>query len=145
MSASHESHFRPTTAQVSHQSSARGDKSNFASVNHGKPATPAISRVNAREANQQARIGNGVKSGQLTPHETKNLEKREGHINQEVRNDRQANGGRLTPQERQQVNHQQNNASRAIYEDKHNAKTDRPAAPAAAKEAKGKSNEHPHQ
>ncbi len=114
-------------------------------MNHGKPATPAISRVNAREANQQARIGNGVKSGQLTPHETKNLEKREGHINQEVRNDRQANGGRLTPQERQQVNHQQNNASRAIYEDKHNAKTDRPAAPAAAKEAKGKSNEHPHQ
>src|SRR5258708_7083497 len=87
---SRESHFRPTTAQVSHQSSARGDKSNFASVNHGKPATPTMSKVNAREANQQARIGNAVKPGQLTPHETKNLEKREGRINQEVQNDRMA-------------------------------------------------------
>jgi hypothetical protein len=142
MAASRESHFRPTTTQVSHQNFARSDKSSFASVNHGRPATPAMSKVNAREANQQARIANGAKSGQLTPHETKNLEKREGHINQEVRNDRQANGGRLTPQERQQVNHQQNNASRAIYNDKHNGKTDRPAP--APKGEKPQGGERPH-
>jgi hypothetical protein len=101
-----------------------------------------MSKVNAREASQQARIAKGAKSGQLTPGETKNLEKRQGHINQEVRNDRQANGGRLTPAERQQVNHQQNNASKAIYNDKHNAKTDRPAP--GPKEAKSQGSEHPH-
>jgi hypothetical protein len=142
MAAGRESHFRPTTTQVSHQNFARNDKSNFASVNHGRPATPAMSRVNAREGNQQARIANGAKSGQLTPRETKSLEKREGHINQEVRNDRKADGGRLTPGERQQVNHQQNNASRAIYNDKHNAKTDRPAP--APKGEKSHGGEHPH-
>ncbi len=142
MAANRESHFRPTTAQVSHQNFARSDKSNFASVNHGRPATPAMSRVNAREGNQQAGIANGVKSGQLTPHETRNLEKREGHINQEVRNDRKANGGRLTPEEHQQVNRQQNNASRAIYNDKHNGRTEHPGP--GPKGEKGQGSERPH-
>jgi hypothetical protein len=143
MAANRESHFRPTVAQVSHQNFARADRSNFASVNHGRPATPAMSRVNSRESNQQARIANGVKSGQLTPRETKNLEKREGHINREVHDDRRANGGRLTPQERQQVNHQQDNASRAIYNDKHNARTDRPASAPRAEKPRGGERPHP--
>jgi hypothetical protein len=143
MAANRESHFRPTVAQVSHQNFARADRSNFASVNHGRPATAAMSRVNSRESNQQARIANGVKSGQLTPRETKNLEKREGHINREVHDDRRANGGRLTPQERQQVNHQQDNASRAIYNDKHNARTDRPASAPRAEKPRGGERPHP--
>ena len=142
MAVSRESHIQPTREQVSHQSLARSDRSNFASVNHGKPANPAMSRVNARERNQQTRVGNGVKSGQLTPRETKNLETRQSHINQEVRNDRNANGGRLTPAERQQVNHQQNNASKAIYNDKHNGRTDRPAA--GPKGEKPQGSERPH-
>jgi hypothetical protein len=53
-----------------------------------------------------------------------------------VRKDRQANGGKLTPAERQQVNHQQNNVSKDIHNDKHNAKTDRPATKEGG--------EHPH-
>jgi len=142
MTASRERHFQPTGSQLSHEKFARSDRSNFASVNHGKPATPAMGRVNARESHQQERIGNGVKSGQMTPGETKKLEKREGHINQEVRDDRKANGGRLTPQEHQQVNHQQNNASRTIYNDKHNGRTDRPAP--APKGEKSQGSEHPH-
>jgi WXXGXW repeat (2 copies) len=125
--ASHESHIQPTSAQLSHQHMASTNRANFASENHGRPATPAMSRVNAREGNQQARIAQGVKSGQLTPRETGHLENKEAHINNEVHNDRAANGGKLTPQERQQVNHQQNNASKQIYNDKHNARTDKPA------------------
>jgi hypothetical protein len=136
MAASHESHIQPTTAQVSHQHFARSDRSNLASVNNGRPSTPAMSKVNAREANQQERIGNGVKSGQLTPGETRNLENKEVHINKEVRDDRQANGGKLTPAERQQVNHQQNNVSKEIHNDKHNARTDRPVTKEGG--------EHPH-
>jgi hypothetical protein len=124
ISASHESHIQATRMQTSHEHLAASDRGNFASENHGRPATAAMSRANTREANQQGRIANGVKSGQLTPRETSHLENREANINREVRNDRAANGGKLTTQERAQVNHQQNNTSKQIYNDKHNAKTD---------------------
>jgi len=126
ISASHESHIQATRMQTSHEHLAVSNRANFASENHGRPATAAMSRVNTREANQQGRIANGVKSGQLTPRETSHLENREANINHEVRNDRAANGGKLTSQERAQVNHQQNNTSKQIYNDKHNAKTDHP-------------------
>src|ERR1700751_4887012 len=126
ISASRESHIQATRMQTSHEHLAASNRANFASENHGRPATADMSRVNTREANQQGRIANGVKSGQLTPRETGHLENREANINREVRNDRAANGGKLTSQERAQVNHQQNNTSKQIYNDKHNAKTDRP-------------------
>ncbi len=122
----HESHYQPTSQQLQHQTYARSNRANFASENHGRPANPAISRVGAREANQQGRVGQGVRSGQLTPNETRSIERREGNINREVHNDRAANGGKLTPQERAHVNEQQNRTSRQIYDDKHNARTDRP-------------------
>jgi hypothetical protein len=145
MSASRESHIRPTAAQASHEHLASANRGNFASENHGKPATAAISRVNTREANQQARIAKGVSSGQLTPRETSHLESRESNINHEVHNDRAANGGKLTQQERAQVNHQQNNASKQIYDDKHNTKTDHAAQQhnAVVKSDHAQS-EHPH-
>ena len=79
-----------------------------------------MSRVGQRAENQQDRIANGVRSGQMTPRETRNVEGREANINRQVRQDRQANGGRLNQQERQQINQRQNNVSRSIYNDKHN-------------------------
>ena len=135
MAAARESHVQATSMQVSHEHTASLNRANFASENHGHPATPVMSRVNAREANQQARIGQGVRSGQLTPGETSHLENKEAGINREVHNDRAANGGHLTQQERAQVNHQQNAVSRDINRDKHNARTDRPVQ---------ERNEHPH-
>ena len=80
-------------------------------------------RVQRRQESQQARIAQGVGSGQLTAGETGNLEHREARLNREVRNDRKANGGTLTAQERRQVNRQQNHVSRNIYRDKHNEAT----------------------
>lgn len=74
--------------------------------------------------NQQQRIAQGVKSGQLTPRETANLEGRERNINREVRADRSANGGHLTAGERAQVGAQHANLSQKIYADKHNAQQD---------------------
>lgn len=74
--------------------------------------------------NQQQRIGQGVKSGQLTPRETSNLENKERAVNGEVRADRRANGGKLTGAERTQVNAQHQNLSKQIYADKHNAAKD---------------------
>jgi hypothetical protein len=83
---------------------------------------PPPGTIHARKENQQDRIAQGVKSGQLTAGETAHLEKREARINREVHNERVANGGKLTPAERRQVNRQQNRTSRAIYRDKHNAR-----------------------
>ena len=81
------------------------------------------SEVGKRQENQQDRIAQGIKSGQLTPKETAHLEGRESAINHEVKNDRAANGGHLTPAEHRQVNRQQNRTSNAIYRKKHNGRT----------------------
>ena len=80
------------------------------------------SEVGQRERNQQERIAQGVKSGQLTASETSNLERREAATNKEVHNDRAANGETLTAAERRQVNRQENRTSRAIYRKKHNTR-----------------------
>jgi len=80
-------------------------------------------KIQDRKENQQDRIAQGVKSGQLTAHETGNLENKEANLNQETRDDRQANGGKLTSGEKQQINRQQNNLSKQIYDDKHNGQT----------------------
>jgi hypothetical protein len=85
------------------------------------PAMAAQNKVDARRDNQQARIAQGVKSGQLSANETAHLETKEHKLNQEIHTDRTANGGKLTPQERTQVNGQQNKLSNQIYTDKHNA------------------------
>src|SRR5690349_12584403 len=76
--------------------------------------------VGQRKENQQDRIAQGVKSGQLTAGETANLETKEAAINGETRADRAANGGKLTAAEKAQVNRQQNQLSKQIYQDKHN-------------------------
>ncbi len=89
-------------------------------------ATPAAKpkpTVAQRKENQQDRIAQGVKSGQLTAGETANLETKEAAINGETKADRAANGGKLTAAEKKQINGQQNQVSKQIYKDKHNANT----------------------
>ena len=44
MAAEREHHFEATSMQETHERSAGMDRNNFASVNHGRPATAAISR-----------------------------------------------------------------------------------------------------
>ena len=78
--------------------------------------------VDRREENQQDRIAQGVKSGQLTPGETAHLEKQEQRIDNQVKAERAANGGHLTAAERRQVNREENRESRRIYAAKHNAR-----------------------
>lgn len=98
--------------QLSHQ--IYDDKHNAAT----QPAQPK-SEVGQRAENQQDRIANGVKDGQLSANQAAHLEANESRINKEVANDRAANGGKLTSQERQQVNRQQNRMSRQIHNDRH--------------------------
>lgn len=78
-------------------------------------------KIAQRKENQQARIAQGVKSGQLTAGETANLEKKEAGLNKEIRTERKANGLSLTNNEKKQVNRQQNKIGKKIYDEKHNA------------------------
>ena len=82
-------------------------------------ALAQTSEVGQRAENQQDRIAQGVKSGELTAGETANLEKKESAINQEVHTDRTLNGGKLTAGEKKVINQQQNVASNKIYKAKH--------------------------
>jgi hypothetical protein len=93
------------------------DKHNANTAQYGN------NKVGQRRENQQDRIANGIKSGQLTAGETAKLENQQKGINQQVAADRAANGGKLTPGEKAQVNHEQNRASKNIYNKKHNART----------------------
>jgi hypothetical protein len=155
MRAENERHFEPTHNQLEHQNFAAQDRAQLASVNHGRPATMASANVNeyhqvaqerartqpisaadrsagrghnpnTREANQDQRIANGLRSGEMTSGEAARADRTQSHIDQQVHNDREANGGKLTGQERQQVNAEQNRASRQIYNENHNADTVKP-------------------
>jgi hypothetical protein len=86
------------------------------------PAAYAQQTINERKENQQDRIAQGVKSGELTPRETANLETKEAGLNKEEHNMRAADNGHLTAADRTKINHQQNNLSRQIYDKKHNAR-----------------------
>ncbi len=155
MQAANEHHFEATADQVQHEHFAAQDRAQLASVNQGRPVTMASANVNAyhqvaqqhaqsqpisaadrsvgrnynpntREANQDQRIANGLRSGQMTSGEAARAEQTQSNIDQQVHNDREANGGKLTGAERQQINGEQNAASRQIYDEKHNANTVKP-------------------
>ena len=89
-------------------------------------ATPTPGRndhnINQRKADQQGRIAQGDRSGQLTNGETRHLEKQEHGINKEEHGMRAQDNGHLTKQDRQTLHKQQNQESRRIYRDKHNDK-----------------------
>ena len=87
------------------------------------PGHPRVNQVNTREQNQQNRIANGVKSGQLTPGETSRLENKEARIQRQEKRDMAKNNGHLTKVEQAKLNREQNKVSRQIYSDKHNSKT----------------------
>ncbi len=82
------------------------------------PGHPRVNEVNAREENQQQRIGNGVKNGTLTPQQTSNLEKREAHVQNREQKDMAKNNGHLTKAEQNGINRQQNRISKSIAKDK---------------------------
>ena len=78
--------------------------------------------INHRKDNQQNRIAQGVRTGQLTPRETAHLERRETSINREEHRMRRADNGRLTRADRAALTRRQNRVSRSIYRDKHNVR-----------------------
>lgn len=84
-------------------------------------AHAATPRVNQRQANQHARIQQGVRSGELTRGETARLRAGQRHVNRVER--RVKADGVVTRGERARLNHAQNVQSRNIARLKHNART----------------------
>lgn len=76
--------------------------------------------VNARQARQQQRIGEGVENGSLTAGEAAKLEKKETQLNKEEARFRKS-GGQLTPAEKAKLEKQENKLSKDVYQQKHDA------------------------
>jgi hypothetical protein len=83
-------------------------------------ATP---RVDRREANQQQRIDQGVKSGQLTPREAARLDKGQARVDR-METKAKADGV-VTKKERARLQRAENKQSRRIASEKHDRQRDR--------------------
>ena len=90
------------------------DKHNANTAHYGN------NEVGQRRENQQDRIAQGIRSGQMAAGEAARTENREQNISRSISADRAANGGKLTAQERRNINRRQNSTSRQIYRQKHN-------------------------
>src|SRR5436853_177211 len=77
-----------------------------------------------RDVNQQERIEQGLKSGQLTTREAARLEREEARVERDQA--RALRDGKLTPAEKARLAREQNKVSRDIYREKHDAQTGNP-------------------
>jgi len=77
--------------------------------------------INARQTREHARIAEGVKSGELTHAEAKDLRQGQRQIRREERAAKA--DGKLTADERQSLRHDLNEQSREIKQQKHDDQT----------------------
>jgi hypothetical protein len=77
-----------------------------------------------RDVNQQERIEQGLKSGQLSTREAGQLEREQQHVDKMEAHD--LRNGSISPAEQARLNAAENKASRDIYADKHNGVTGNP-------------------
>jgi hypothetical protein len=86
------------------------------------PANAASTpRLDKREAQQQARIDQGVASGQLNAKETNRLDKREAKLNADEAAAKA--DGKVTHAERRKLEREANRDSKAIHRQKHDKQT----------------------
>lgn len=89
---------------------------------HHRPRDPG---VNQRQHNQEHRIKQGVRSGQLTKDEVRDLRSEQREIRQEERAYKA--DGKLTKEERKDLHQDMNDLSKDIYQEKHDGEV-RPKA-----------------
>ena len=82
---------------------------------------PRSHNINHEQYNQQQRIQQGNRSGQLTPNESRYLKSQEHSLQQEKR--QYKSDGSLSPQERQNLHQDLNTLSKEIYRQKHDAQS----------------------
>ena len=76
---------------------------------------PRRSEVNHRLNNQDRRIHNKVKNGDMSRHQAHNLHRRDHQIRKEERRMASRHGGHITKHEQNRLNRQENHASRKIH------------------------------
>ena len=112
---------RIEAAQNKTSKSIAADKHN---AKLGNPASKSSQRMQAdvqRNVNQQARIEQGVKSGQLSNKEVASLERGQAHVNRAEAN--AAANGHVGAVEQANVQGKENAQSARVYNKKHNATT----------------------
>ena len=83
--------------------------------------TTSTPRIDQRQANQQQRIDQGVKSGQLNQKEAARLEKGQARV-QKMESKAVADG-KVTAKERAKIEKAQDRQSRRIHREKHDKQT----------------------
>ena len=112
---------RIESAQNKTSKSIAADKHN---AKLGNPASKSSQRMQAdvqRNVNQQARIEQGVKSGQLSNKEVASLERGQAHVNRAEAN--AAANGHVGAVEQANVQGKENAQNARVYNKKHNATT----------------------
>jgi hypothetical protein len=94
------------------------DKHNATTGNPNSASSQRLQNDVQRDANQQQRIANGQKSGQLTSHEAGRLEGGQARVNRNEAN--AAANGHVGAREQGRIQARDNNQSRRIYNKKHN-------------------------
>ncbi|MBD5654644.1 MAG: hypothetical protein IAI50_05625 [Candidatus Eremiobacteraeota bacterium] len=87
------------------------------------PSAAQSGEVQNRVNHQQARINQGLKSGQLTHKEARRDERHLKSIEAQRNRDLARNGGHLTAAEKSHLNGRLNNNSGRVYNTKHNGNT----------------------
>lgn len=103
----------------------------FAVASFNAAAQTNTPNIDKRQANQEARIQQGVASGALNERESTRLEV--GQAKVDAAEARMKADGKVTAKERARLQHKENVQSKRIYVQKHDAQT---AATAAANAAK---------
>ena len=86
-------------------------------------AQTSTPNIDQRQANQQKRIDQGVKSGELTGKEAARLEKGQERV--QKMEDKAKADGKVTPRERERLQQAQGQESKKIYREKHDRQHDR--------------------
>ena len=84
------------------------------------PMIASAGEVYNREMHQEQRIFDGVRDGQITASEFRNLERRELSVNAQRVVNLNHDGGHLTRDQYWKLNHRLNSISNSIYVDRHN-------------------------
>jgi hypothetical protein len=87
----------------------------------GVSITSTNAQVRRRAVNQQKRIHQGVKSGELTHHEATTLRHNQRDTRQDIR--KAKSNGKITTAERKDIRKDERKNSREIYRKKHNLRT----------------------
>jgi len=96
----------------------------LASLSLGAQAATDTPRIDARQAQQQARISAGVADGSLTHHEARHLQAEQRQIRHAERHAKA--DGVVTPHERQRLAQMQQHASRNIHRQRHDLRQQQP-------------------